>query len=197
MKIIKISKDNFRKTARQAIDSINKGEVIVCPTDTVYGLLCDATNKEAVERAFEIKKRDKSKKFPIFIKNIEAVKEIAFLDEKQERILGNQWPGKVTFILNGKDKRISFLFAADQTIALRIPRYRLVNKILEKVSRPLVGTSANVSGKPAPTKIREVINCFEDEKSQPDLIINAGNLPENRPSKIIDITKDKTKILRP
>lgn len=197
MRITKLSKDNFRKTAKQAIDSINKGEVIVCPTDTVYGLLCDAANKEAVERVFKIKKRDESKKFPIFLKDIEAVKEIAFLDEKQERILKNQWPGKVTFILNGKDKRISFLFASDQTIALRIPRHRLVNKILEKIGRPLVGTSANISGKPAPTKIREVIDSFEDEENQPDLIINDGNLPENSPSKIIDITKNKIKILRP
>jgi len=197
MRIIKFSKYNFKKTATQAIDSINKGGVVVCPTDTVYGLLCDATDQKAVEKIFEIKKREKSKKFPIFVKNIEAAKEIAFLSEKQERILRENWPGKVTFVLDGKDKEISFLFAADQTIALRIPRHKLVNKILEKVGKPLVETSANISGEPAPTKIREVINCFEDKENQPDLIINAGNLPENKPSTIIDLTKNKTKILRP
>jgi L-threonylcarbamoyladenylate synthase len=197
MRIIKFSKYNFKKTATQAIDSINKGGVVVCPTDTVYGLLCDATNKKAVERVFKIKKSDRSKKFPIFIKDIETAKEVAFINEKQERILRENWPGKITFVLNGKDKRISFLFAADHTIALRIPRHKLVNKILEKAGKPLVQTSANISGESAPTKIREVINYFKDEENQPVLIINAGNLPENKPSTIIDLTKNKTKILRP
>lgn len=197
MKIVKLSKDNFKKTVAQAVDSINKGEIIVCPTDTVYGLLCDATSQKAVEKVFKIKKRDKSKKFPIFVKDIEVAKKAAFVNEKQERILKTQWPGRITFVLEGKEKGINFLFSADQTIALRIPSHRLVNKILEKVGRPLVGTSANISERPAPTKIREVINSFEDEENQPDLIINDGNLPENKPSTIVDLTKNKTKILRP
>ena len=195
--IVRFSKDNFKKTVARATDSIKKGGVIVCPTDTVYGLLCDATNKKAVEKIFEIKKRDRSKKFPIFVKDIGQAKEIAFLNEKQERILRESWPGRITFVLKGKEGKLSFLFSVDNTIALRIPKHNLVNKILEKTGKPLAQTSANISGEPAPTKIREVINHFKDEENQPDLIINAGNLPENKPSTIIDLTEDKIKTLRP
>ena len=95
MKILKLS----NRIIKEVIEVINKGGVIVFPTDTVYGFICDATNKKAVEKIFKIKKRSKKKTLPIFINSIKEAKELAEINKKQEEILGRYWPGKYTFIL--------------------------------------------------------------------------------------------------
>ena len=83
-----------------------------------------------------------------------------------------------------------------KTIALRIPNYKTIRYLLTAIGLPLTGTSANISGKPASTKIKEVIKQLKDEKYQPDLIVDAGNLPKSLPSTIIDLVGPKIKILR-
>ena len=174
---------------------IRQGKVIVLPTDTVYGLVADATNKKAVERLFKIKRRRKGKPIPIFVKDIKIAKKSALIDKNQERFLTKVWPGKTTAVL--KRKQGIRLYGVDKkTIALRTPNYRFLNTLLKKINRPLTGTSANISGKSASTEIKEIINQFKNQKHQPDLIIDAGNLPKSRPSRVIDLIGKKPKILR-
>lgn len=196
MKILKIDKKNLRKVVRVTEKSIKKGEVVLCPTDTVYGLLADATNKKAVERVFKIKKRPKGKPIPIFVKNLEMAKKLAFVDKKQEKFLKMVWPGKITVVLKSRNVLPKRIFGRTKTIGLRIPDYKLVNNLLLELNRPLTGTSANISGKPASTKIREVIKQFEKEKIKPDLVLDAGNLKPSSLSRVIDLTGKKFKILR-
>ena len=173
----------------RAVQAIKDGKVLVCPTDTVYGLVCDADNKKAVERLYEIKKRPRSKPLPIFIKDIMMAKKLAKINPVQEKYLKKVWPGKVTAVLERKDGR--------GTIGLRIPNHPwLLDLVKQQPSRPLTGTSANISGKPASTNIKEVIGQFEGQKYQPDLVIDAGNLPKAKPSKVIDLTIWPPKILR-
>ena len=81
-------------------------------------------------------------------------------------------------------------------IGLRISSSGLVNKLVKEVNGPLTTTSANISGKPASTKIKEVLGQFLKNKIKPDLVIDAGNLPKNKPSKVIDLTGKKEKVLR-
>jgi len=195
---------NLFSTLRFArvIKSIKQGKVIVLPTDTVYGLIADATNKKAVEKLFKIKKRNSGKPVPIFVKDIKMAKKLAVIDKEQEKFLKGVWPGKVTVVLKRPRLRRGFggrgkIYGVDKkTIGLRIPKHKLMNTLLEKVNRPLTGTSANLSGRPASVKIKEVLKQFKNQKYQPDLIINAGNLPKSRPSKIVDLTGKKEKILR-
>lgn len=201
MEILKLNQKNFKETVKIATQSIKDGEVIVCPTDTVYGLICDATNKKAVERLFKIKKRPKGKPIPIFVKDIQMAKKIAIINTQQEKFLKKNWPGKITVILNRKNKKQ--LYGVDKkTIGLRIPNYKLVNILLQKLNRPLTGTSANISRKPASNNIKEIINQFKNQPptkngwGQPDLVIDAGNLPKSKPSKVIDLTISPPKILR-
>ncbi|PIR72140.1 MAG: threonylcarbamoyl-AMP synthase [Candidatus Nealsonbacteria bacterium CG10_big_fil_rev_8_21_14_0_10_36_24] len=195
----------MRTDIKEVIKIIKKGGVVVCPTDTVYGLITDATNKKAVEKIFKIKKRDKKKAIPIFVKDIKTAKNLAFINEKQEKFLRENWPGKITVILKRKVKcgLPEILFSKKKTIGLRIPNYKLIKKLLQKTNKPLTGTSANISRKPPSTKIKEVLKQFSaqggpvsDGKDQPDLIIDVGNLKKSRPSRVIDLTKNKQKILR-
>jgi L-threonylcarbamoyladenylate synthase len=196
MRILKVDKKNLRKVVRITEKSIKKGEIILCPTDTVYGILADATNKKAVERIFQIKKRSRGKPIPIFVKDIKMAKKLSFIDKEKEKFLKMVWPGKVTVVLKRRNVLPERIFGRTKTIGLRIPDYKLVNPLLKKLNRPLTGTSANISGKPASTKIQEVIKQFKKEKIKPDLILDAGNLKPSSLSKVIDLTGEKIKILR-
>ena len=195
MEVLKVNQKNFKKTINKAIESIKKGEVIVCPTDTVYGLIADATNEKAVEKVFKIKQRPKRKPIPIFVKDLKRVKRLVEIDKEREKILKKIWPGKVTVVFKKKEK-IKVFGVSPKTIGLRIPNHKLVNILLSKLNRPLTGTSANISGRPASTKIKEVTSQFEKQKIQPDLVLNSGNLRKSLPSTVVDLTKKKPKILR-
>ena len=185
---LKLTEESFEDILKKAVEAIKAGGVLVCPTDTVYGLICDAGNKEAVKRLFEIKRRDKNKPVPIFVKDMKMAKKIARIDKEQESFLKKVWPGKLTAVLKSKKRG---------TVGLRIPDYKFVNRLLLKTGRPLTGTSANVSGIPGSTKIKEVISQFQGRKNQPDLIINAGNLKKSQASTVVDLTVLPPKIIRP
>lgn len=176
-----------KPSLKKAVKAIREGKILVCPTDTVYGLVCDTANKKAVEKLFKIKKRSRNKPIPIFVRDIKMAKKLAKIDKEQELFLKQVWPGKVTVVLKSKDK---------DKIGLRIPKYKWLLGLVEQLNRPLTGTSANISGRPASIKIKEVLRQFRGQKHQPDLIINAGDLKKSKPSIVIDLTVWPPKILR-
>lgn len=199
MKILKAAKNAIPKIQQ----SLQKGEVIIFPTDTVYGLICDATNKKAIDKLFEIKKRPFKKPIGIFVKEIEMAKRFAKIDERQEKFLRKLGKklAKITFIFKKKNYEtrtgnLSGLVGAGETIGIRIPDYKLIKDLFEKIDFPLAQTSANISGQPATTKIKEVLEQFEAEGSRPDLLLDAGNLPEAKPSTVVDLTAQEPRILR-
>lgn len=186
----------------KAVSALKKGRVVVCPTDTVYGFLADATNKKAVEKIYKIKNRPRQKPLPVFVKDLKMAKKIAEISEQQEKILtlrlrsgqAKFWPGKHTFVLKRK-KEIKLYGVQKDTIAIRIPKYKFLNDLLEKINRPLVQTSVNISGGKSLLKIKDIVKAFGVEK-QIDIIIEGGNLKKSKSSKIIDLSKERTKILR-
>lgn len=180
--------DIIKFDAGRAVKAIVSGKILICPTDTVYGLVCDAGNRQALKRLYEIKKRHPKKPVPLFVCDIKTAKKLASIGPEQEEYLKKVWPGKVTAVLKKKQGR--------GTVGLRIPRHAFLLALLRRVKRPLTGTSANIAGRPASTRIREVIGQFDAGKDRPDLIIDAGNLPESRPSRVIDLTLCPPKTLR-
>lgn len=196
MKILKISKKNFKKVVRLTTKAVKEGEIIICPTDTVYGLIADATNKKAVERLFSVKKRRKEKAIPIFIKDLKTAKKLAVIDKTKEQFLKRAWPGKITVILKRKKSRIRIYGVNKNTIGLRIPGNKIINFLLLKLNFPLTGTSANISGKPPSGNIKKILSQFKNKKHLPDFVIDIGNLPKSKPSIVMDLTVQPPKILR-
>lgn len=191
---MKVIKEN-NKNIKEIITALKNGAVLVLPTDTIYGLVCDATNSRAVERIFDIKKRDRSKALPVFVKDIETAKKYAVVADKQVEFLRANWPGAVTVVLERKSG-LSPLVYKDNTIALRQPGCKFLMEIMGLFKKPLAQTSVNISNDPPLEKIDEIVRSFSDKKEQPDLIIDAGDLIKNKPSVIIDLTKDKIEIIR-
>jgi len=192
MKIVELS--NKERAVKEVIDFIRQGKIIVCPTDTVYGLIAKATDEKVVKKVFKIKKRQITKPIPIFVDSIKTAKQLAKINKQQEEFLRKVWPGRVTVVLERKKKKIYGV--AKETIALRIPKYKMISLLLKKTKLPLTGTSANISGGPASYKIKEVLKQFKNQKERPDLVVDAGNLKKAKPSTIIDLTKLKPKTLR-
>ena len=118
MEVIKQDKKHIKKI----ITALKNGAVLVLPTDTVYGLVCDAESEKAVEKIFSIKKRDKSKSLLVFVQNIKQAEKIADVNKDQEKFLKSNWPGQVTAILKAK-KGLSPLVYKDDTIGIRVPNY--------------------------------------------------------------------------
>jgi len=195
MRILKLNQKNFKEIIKEATQAIQEGKIVVCPTDTLYGLIADARDIKAVKKLIRIKKRRSSKPIPIFIKDIKTAKKFAQINKAQEKFLKAVWPGKVTVVLGKKGKLPKILFGNKKTIGLRIPNYKIINQLLLTTNRPLTGTSANISNRPPSTKIKEVLKQFADQKLQPDFIIDAGNLKPSKPSIVIDLIKG-FKILR-
>ena len=192
MKIISVATEN---SVQEASKALLKGKVLVCPTDTVYGLLADATSKKAVGKVFKIKGRKEGKPLPIFVKDIAMAKTLAKVSFLQEKYMKKVWSGKVTLVLESKGMLPRETGTAER-IGLRIPKHWFVQAVLKEVKRPLTGTSANLAEKPSLFESKKVIAQFQKRKHRPDIIINAGKLPYPRPSKVLDITGIKPKILR-
>lgn len=195
MERLKISSKNLNLAINEVMKVIKKGGVIICPTDTVYGLMADATNEKAVKKVFQIKKRTFQKPIPLFVKDLKMAKRLAIINKNQEKFLKKFWPGKTTVILKAKNQKFpKGVVSVDKKIGLRIPNYKIINQLLLILKCPLTGTSANISGKPESTKIKEILNQFTNQKQKPDLILDTGNLKPSLPSTVIDL--ENLKILR-
>lgn len=203
MKVVNISD---KKAISVAIKVIKNGGVIICPTDTVYGFLADASNKKAVDKIFKLKKRLRSKPLPVFVRDLKMAKDLAEISKDQEKILtlrlrsgrAKYWPGKYTAILKRKHG-INLYGVKKDTIALRIPKYKFLNNLLEKLNKPVVQTSVNISGNPSLTKIKDmktILNKSIGTYDVPILIIDGGNLPKRKSSIIIDLIAEQLIRLR-
>lgn len=173
-------------------DSLREGKILVLPTDTVYGLVCDVTNKKAVERLFKIKNRDINNPIPVFVRDLEMARQYVLIDKEQEVFLNKVWPGKTTAVLKRSGKEIYGV--EEDTLALRVPNYKLINDFLKIIDFPVSGTSANVSGMGSVTNVKYLLEQFKEER--PDIIVDGGELGENKASTIIDLTQKPIKTLR-
>jgi len=199
MRILKVNPENLRESEEAVIEAAKvmlAGGMIVFPTDTVYGLGCDATDEIALRRIFKVKKRLQKKPLSIIVRDIAMAKKVAFIDRRLERALNVVWPGALTVILWRRHKLPEVLTSGQETIGLRIPDYKLTYLLSENMGRPYVATSANISDEPATTKISQVLKYFEKSYLKPDLVLDAGDLKCCEPSTVLDLTAAKPKIVR-
>ena len=172
-------------------ESIKKGGIVVFPTDTVYGIGCNPYYKDAVDKIFKIKGRDKTKQLPVLAYSKNEIKEIAFLDAKSEKLADKFWPGPLTLILKVKDKNIQESLGLQEKIAVRVPDHPCLLSLL-KECKLLVGTSANFSGQPSFNDSKAIIEAF----SGYDVLLNGGKIIDSEESTIIQFEGNELKIVR-
>jgi len=195
MKVVDISKIAASEVLRIAAKALSQGKVLVCPTDTIYGFVADATNAKAIEKVFRIKHRRKEKPLGIFVKDLAMAKNIARVSPSQEKFLQRVWPGKVTAVLYVKGKFPTGV-GTQKTIGIRAPKYHFLDLLFQKFNHAIAQTSVNISDTPPLKRVKDIVRVFGRRKWKPDLILDAGKLSFSRPSTVIDITKEKPVVLR-
>lgn len=180
----------------RAADTIRAGGTVVFPTDTLYGLGCNALDPQAVGKIFDIKHRSYVKALPMLVRDLSWARELAYITPEQERVISAFWPGKVTFILPRRDVVPAIMCGGGQTIGLRAPDHPFIQELLRHVGYPIAGTSANISGTEPINNAKVIATTFEGSPVQPTLVVDAGTLPDSQPSTIVDLTGRQARIIR-
>lgn len=184
------------KTIKNALAALKKSGVIMHATETCYGFACDALNKKAVLRLYNLKKMDLGKPSSIMVASFAQAKKYGYFNPLATRLAKKYWPGPLTIIVPRKKTLPKFLNPTSKTIGIRVPAHSLTQKILRAYKHPLITTSANISGKKEVYSVRAFLKSMPKNVSVPDLIIDSGAIPKQKPSTIISIEKNKIKILR-
>lgn len=176
----------------QVVDAFQAHKVLALPTDTVYGvgvLYGDLADLDHLKHA---KHRPETKPIPMMVSNLEQMKQIAKVDARTEKLVQTFLPGPLTLVLPVSETLDLAYTNGKKTVAVRIPDEPFVLAFIEKLGKPLLVSSANVSGKPAAVSYQEAM----DNLPNIDGIIQ-GECKQLEASTIVDCTQDKLSILRP
>lgn len=193
MKVLHLTSDNSNKIAQATVDVIKKGGVVVIPTDTVYGMAADAMKEAAVQRVFTVKMRNDTKPLPVLVSDFDMLDKAAVADEQLKQTI--QRFGSVTAVLPSRGWVPLSLRGGQLTVGVRVPTHPFVLRVIQEFGGPITGTSANLSGRKSYFRIQDVIEEFEGGE-EPDLVIDAGNLPEREVSAVVDFTKTPPRLVR-
>lgn len=175
------------------VNILNNGGIAVIPTDTVYGLVGDATNENVIKKVFLIKQRENSKPLLILISNFDMLKKyVKNISSLELGIINKFWPGPLTIIFQNKKNLSDVLTANKSEIAIRMPNDERLLDLINKLDKPIIATSANIAHKKTITSI----DLLEEKiKNNVDYIYDGGFLEDN-PSTIIKVINNKVTIVR-
>lgn len=177
------------------INTLQSGGTILYPTDTIWGIGCDATNIEAINRIFEIKKREKNKSMIILVENEKRLQDLVEVPELAWEIMDlSEKP--VTIIYDNPKGLPKEILAEDGSIGIRLVKDNYLKKLIGKLNKPLVSTSANLSGDKSPMKFSdindEIINSVDAVADE-----NHDKISEYSGSSVIRMWNDgRVKVLR-
>lgn len=172
-------------TLDRAASAIREGDLVVYPTETVYGLGADALDPAAIERVFGAKRRDRAEPISLAFPTVEAVDELARPTERERAFCRDFLPGPVTVVLAAADAVPATLTAGRDRVGVRVPAHDVALALLERVA-PLTATSANVSGRPA---ARRVADLEEDIRRAAAVVLDGGETPGGG-STVVDVSTD-------
>ena len=197
MKIIKIKNKHIRQSdLKKIIFCLKKGGIIIYPTETAYALGGDALNREVVKKIFSLKSRSKKNPLPVIVGSLNQAKKIAVFDQCSRFLAKKHWPGPLTLVLPKKKNIPPLLTANKRKIAIRISGFLWAREIAEKLRRPLISTSANVSGQEECYTVGAILKQFSRVSKEVNLALDAGRLPKVKPSTVVEVKNGKLKVLR-
>ena len=194
---IKITLDNFDKHLQEIANIVKNGGLILFPSDTVYILAVDPTNSVAVKKLLAFKNRWTGKAISVAVCDINMAQKYVKLSDDTVKLYNRLLPGPFTIVSEGLHQVATGIEAENGTLGIRIPNSQYILKLVKHLNVPITATSANLSGRSPHYSIPSFINTLSlKKKNMLDLIVDAGKLPKNLPSTVIDATKPELKILR-
>ncbi|MFA6255464.1 MAG: L-threonylcarbamoyladenylate synthase [Patescibacteria group bacterium] len=186
MKIVKPNKIGVQ----QAVKILKNGGVIIYPTDTAYALGGIFDSKKVTQKILKIKNR-KDKKFTLIASSLKQVEKFFKLNSSQKKLARNFWPGPLSIVVSPR-------------FAVRVPKNRIVQSLAQQVGKPIIATSANLSGQPTLFDSKKIIAQFQSKKNtrlnlagqKPDLLIDSGRLAQTKTSTVVKVVGNKAIVLR-
>ena len=177
----------YHLNAEDSANWLAENKILLHPTEGVWGIGCNAKNNTAIERVFDLKKRDRSKKFILLSPSLDSVKEFCLVSKEDIKILKKKWPGPTTFLLergSDKYKELSHL----NRHAVRVSAHKPIIDLLGLFGSEIVSTSANISGENEINNKDDIVSFFNNE----DVAIfdeSLGNF--KKPTRIFDLKLKK------
>jgi L-threonylcarbamoyladenylate synthase len=197
MEILKLSSNNKAEVISKAIEVLSQGGIVIYPTETCYGIAVDPTNKDAVSKLLSYKTFRGDKPISIAVNNQEMAEKYVTLNATAKHLYKEYLPGPFTIVSKGKGNVAVGVESDIKTLGIRMPKYNFILELISEFKKPITATSANVSYKKTPYEVNDILNnTSEKQQGLIGLIIDAGKLPKNDPSTVIDTTLDDVNILR-
>lgn len=188
-----LAANSYDRQIGEAARVLADGGVVAYPTDTVYGLGADILNPEAIERVFEIKGRPADAPLPVLLSGVEQLAAVVDSPPNAAHELASQfWPGALTLVMR-TSLSLPAALLREGRVAVRVPDDPMCRRLIERLGRPITGTSANKTGCPAATTGDEVRAQLGDTV---DYVLDAGRSGGGLPSTVVQVTDDEVTILR-
>ena len=184
-----------KSNIEEAAYALENGGLVVFPTETVYGLGANIFDEKAIKGIYEAKGRPSDNPLIVHISDLSMLKDIAAsVPDIAKKLMEKFWPGPVTFVLPKSEKVGGYITGGLDTVAVRMPSNEIALRLIKLAGVPVAAPSANISGRPSPTRESHVI---EDMSGRVDYIIKGGDCEIGIESTVLDLTEEVPRILRP
>ena len=174
---------------------IQSDNLVIFPTETVYGIGANALSEKAVNKIFDVKTRARNNPLIVHLKDKSEIKKYAIIENSMEqKLIDTFMPGPITIILKKKDCIPNCVTASLDTVGIRVPENVIANKFLNIVDLPIAAPSANISSRPSGTKVSDIIDEFAGKV---DYIIDGGESKIGLESTVVKVINNVPTILRP
>lgn len=194
-KVLHINDEKDEAQIQEAARLLREGELVIFPTETVYGLGGNGLDEGAVDKIFRAKGRPKDNPLILHVADPEQVLDLVkVIPPKGKDCMDVFWPGPLTLIFERSKKVSDSVTAGADTVAIRMPSHPIAHAILKAAAVPVAAPSANTSGRPSPTRLAHVL---EDMDGKVPLIVDSGDANVGIESTVLDVTVDPPMIYRP
>ena len=177
---------------KELIDNIEQGNLVIVPTDTVYGISADACNADAIKKVFIAKKREE-KPLIVMVSSIEMLKKyVKNINELEQKLIDKYWPNTLTILFEKSDNLSDLVTCGSPLVGIRMPDNKLLLDLMNKINKPIISTSANISGSSVITntnlidpELKKHISYIYDDGEKTDIA-----------STLVKVEDNKIKILR-
>jgi len=174
------------------IKNIEDGNLVIVPTDTVYGISCDATNKEAIEKVFIAKQREQ-KPLIVMVSNIDMLKKyVRNINDLEQQLIDKYWPNTLTILFEKSDNLLDEITCGSKFVGIRMPNNKLLLDLMNTINKPIISTSANISGNAVITNT----SLIEPELNKYISYVYDDGEKTNVASTLVKVENNKIKILR-
>ncbi len=182
-------------TLSDTIDVLRDGELIIVPTETVYGLAADASNAAAIKRLYALKERPHSQPFSLLVADLCMAMRYGVFDDRARALADAFWPGPLTLVvpLKADAPLCPLVLAGGKTVGLRVPDHESTRALISQFGGALAAPSANRAGAPAPTKAKDIA---PDIRAGAAICLDDGPCQRGIASTLVDVSNDDIKILR-